>query len=440
VRQSRSKVCAKTGAVRPQKRYRRSVPDGDYIPRLADARLEELFAELPALLIVGPRATGKTTTARRHARTIVRLDREAEAGAFRADPDVALRALRTPVLLDEWQAVPGVLGAVKRAVDDEPGPGRFLLTGSVHADLDTQTWPGTGRLVRVQMHGLTVREVAGRPDGGPFLDRLARADIGEFQPPADPPDLLGYVQLALRGGFPEPVLQLAGSGRRAWLEGYIDQLLTRDVEALSGRRDPRLLRRYFEALAISSGGLAESKTVYDAAGIDRKTAIAYERLLTNLFVLDTMPAWMTNRLSRLIKTGKRYLVDPSLIAVALRLDEVGVLRDGDLLGRVLDTFVVAQIRPEVELSASRLRLHHLRARDGGHEVDLLAELPANNILAIEIKATAAPTTSDAKHLAWLRDRLGKRFLAGAVLHTGPRPFQLAQRIFALPICTLWDDA
>jgi uncharacterized protein len=404
---------------------------------LADARLEELFSELPALLVVGPRATGKTTTARRYARSVVRLDREAESGAFRADPDVALRALTTPVLLDEWQAVPGVLGAVKRAVDDETGAGRFLLTGSVRADLNTQTWPGTGRIVRLRMDGLTVREMAGRPAREPFLKRLARADLDALPPALDPPDLLGYVELALRGGFPEAARLRADDRRRAWLEGYLDQLLTRDVETLHIHRDPSLLRRYFEALALNSAGLAKSKTLYEAAHIDRKTAIAYERLLTNLLVLDTMPAWLSNRLSRLIKSGKRYLVDPSLIAAALRLDEAAVLREGNLLGRVLETFVVAQIRPEVELSSPRPRLHHLRTRDGGREVDLIVELSANSIVAIEIKATAAPGASDARHLVWLRDRLGERFLAGAVLHTGPQPFQLNERIFALPICTVW---
>jgi uncharacterized protein len=414
------------------------VPAGEYIPRLADSRLEELFSELPALLMTGPRAAGKTTTARRHASTVVRLDSEVEAAAFRADPDVALRALAPPVLLDEWQAVPGVLGAVKRAVDEEAGAGRFLLTGSVRADLDVQTWPGTGRLVRVQLHGLTVREMTGRLVGEPFLDKLARADIEVFSLPGDPPDLLGYVELALRGGFPEAALHLAGTSRRAWLDGYLEQLLTRDIGALhGGRRDPRLLRRYFEALSLSSAGLAASKTLYEAAGIDRKTASAYDGLLTNLFVLETIPAWMSNRLSRLIKTGKRYLIDPSLIAAALRLDHTAVLRDGDLLGRVLDTFVLAQIRPEVQLSPSQPRLYHLRSRDDGHEIDLIAELPANDVLAIEIKATAAPTASDAKHLIWMRDRLGDRFLCGAVLHTGPRSFQLAKRILALPICALW---
>jgi hypothetical protein len=437
VRESGIKEWAKTGAGGVQKRYRASVPATGYVPRLADARLEELFAELPALLIVGPRAAGKTTTARRHARSVVRLDREAEAGAFRADPDVALRALATPVLLDEWQAVPGVLGAVKRAVDDEAGAGRFLLTGSVNADLDAQTWPGTGRLVRMQMYGLTVREMNGRPAGRPFLDRLARTDLDELAPAPDAPDLLGYVELALRGGFPEAALRLADASRRAWLEGYIDQLLTRDVEALYDQRDPRLLRRFFEALALNTAGMAENKTIYEAAGIDRKTAVAYERLLTNLLVLDTLPAWASNRLSRLVKTGKRYLTDPSLIGAALRLDAAAVLHDGDLLGRILDTFVVAQIRSEAELSQSRPRLHHLRDRAGRHEVDLVAELPANGVVAIEIKATAAPKAPDGRHLVWMRDQLGERFLAGAVLHTGPRPFQLAERVFALPICTLW---
>jgi hypothetical protein len=365
------------------------------------------------------------------------LDREAESGAFRADPDVALRALATPVLLDEWQAVPGVLGAVKRAVDDETGAGRFLLTGSVRAELDTQTWPGTGRIVRLRMDGLTVREMAGRPAREPFLERLTRADLDALPPAPNPPDLLGYVELALRGGFPEAALLRGDDSRRAWLEGYLDQLLTRDVEALHDHRDPSLLRRYFEALALNSAGLAESKTLYEAAGIDRKTAIAYERLLTNLLVLDTMQAWLSNRLSRLIKSGKRHLVDPSLIAAALRLDQAAVLRDGDLLGRLLETFVVAQIRPEVELSPLRPRLHHLRTRDGGREVDLIVELSADSVVAIEVKATAAPGPSDARHLVWLRDRLGERFLAGAVLHTGPQPFQLNERIFALPICTLW---
>jgi predicted AAA+ superfamily ATPase len=408
-----------------------------YVPRLAEAHLEQLFAGLPALSIVGPRATGKTTIARRLSRSVVALDDPVEARAFEVDPDAALAALPEPILLDEWQAVPGVLGAVKRAVDRGSGAGRFLLTGSVRAKFTGATWPGTGRVVDVHMYGLTQREIAGTLTGESFLDRLARADLDAFAPGADPPDLVGYIDLALRGGFPDAALDPSPDTRGAWLSGYLDQLLTRDLETLQENRDPHRLRLYFEALALNTAGLAQSKTLYDAAHIDHKTATAYERLFTNLFVLDTLPAWSTNRLSRMTRTGKRYLVDTSLVASALDLDQRAVLRDGDLLGRMIDTFVLAQIRPEMALTSLRSRLYHLRTRDARHEIDLIAELSAGNIVAIEIKPSGAPKRRNVRHLEWLREQLGERFLAGAVLHTGPRPFRLAERIFALPICTLW---
>lgn len=408
-----------------------------YASRLVDGPLEELFSQLPALLVVGPRAAGKTTSARRLARTVVRLDVPAEAAAFRFDADAALTAMPEPVLLDEWQEVPELMGAVRRAVDEDSRPGRFLLTGSARARRGAQAWSGIGRVVNLRMYGLTVRETLGRGAGPAFLERLAAADVGAFPASADPPDLRGYVGLALRGGYPEPVLRLAGAARQAWLETYVDQLVTRDAEALDGARDPVLLRRYFEALCASTAGVVDDKTLYDAAGISRITAGAYERLLSDLFVFDTLPAWSNNRLSRLVKGPKRYLTDTSLVAAALRLDERSVLRDGDVLGRLIDTFVVSQIRPEAELGPQRARLHHLREKDGRHEIDLLAEMAGGDVIALEIKATAAPGSDDARHLAWLRDQLGRRFLAGAVLHTGPRPFVLSERILALPICSLW---
>ena len=113
------------------------------------------------------------------------------------------------------------------------------------------------------------------------------------------------------------------------------------------------------------------------------------------------------------------------------------MRDGGLLRRVIETFVLAQIRPELELSSFRPRPYHLREKSGRHEIDLLAELSVGDVVAIEIKATAAPKRNDARHLELLREQLGERFLGGAALHTGPRPFHLSERIFALPVCTLW---
>jgi len=309
------------------------------------------------------------------------------------------------------------------------------VTGSVRGDLDGELWPGTGRLTRVSLYGMTVREQIGLTSQPPFLDRVASG--ADLRPAADSPDLRGYVELLLRGGFPEPALRLSDEAKRHWLESYVGHLLTRDAEQIEGGRDPVRLRRYLEAYALNTAGIVRDSTLLEAAGINRKTALAYERLLTNLLVVESIPAWTSNRLKRLSLSPKRYVVDPSIATSVLGLDLELVMRNGDLLGRLLDTFVVAQLRAELPVTDCRPRLYHLRQREGRLEVDLLAELGGGRLVAIEIKADASPDAHGARHLTALRDRYGETFLAGVVLHTGPRTYPLGERIVAAPISTLW---
>lgn len=409
----------------------------EYLPRLADPLVADLVATAPAVLLTGPRATGKTTTALRHAATAVRLDRADDAAAFRADPDAALAAQREPVLLDEWQVVPAVLGAVKRAVDADPSPGRFLITGSVRADLQDETWPGTGRLIRVPVWPLTQAEVRGRSAVPGLLDRVAETGLDLLAAPADPPDLPGYLDLAVAGGLPPAVLNDSAPFRRRWYASYVEQLVTRDAAGIDGGRDPVRLRRYLDVLAENTAGLPADAALLGVSGLNSRTAMAYDRLLEALGLLDVVPAWATNRLQRLTRRGKRYLTDTGITAAALRVDARAVLHDAALLGRMVDAFVAAQVRAEVAVSSALPRLHHLRDRDG-HEVDLVVDYGRSGLVALEIKASAAPTRSDAAHLVWLRDRLGPGFVAGLVLHTGPRVYRLDDRIAAVPIAALWS--
>jgi hypothetical protein len=168
-----------------------------------------------------------------------------------------------------------------------------------------------------------------------------------------------------------------------------------------------------------------------------RTGLAYEQLLVNLLVVERLPAWASNRLKRLIRSPKRHVIYPALAAGALRIDAMAIARDGNLLGRFLDSFVAAQLRADAARAESQPRMYHLRQRQGRHEIDALAEIGGRGLIGIEVKAGATVTRADGKHLAWLRDEVGDLFVAGVVLHTGSRVLDLDDRITAAPIATLW---
>ena len=131
------------------------------------------------------------------------------------------------------------------------------------------------------------------------------------------------------------------------------------------------------------------------------------------------------------------MVDPALALAIHRIDVAGLMKDGDLLGRIFDTLVVSQLRSQLASCESRPKLFHLRQEKGLHEADVVVEDGGGRVAAIEITATSAPKKADARHLVWLAEELGDRFLVGLVLHTGPRAFRLSDRIVAVPISAVW---
>ncbi len=388
------------------------------------------------MLVVGPRATGKTTSCERLAKSVVRLGDPRASAAFAVDPQSVLEGMAQPVLIDEWQEVPASLQAIKLAVDSNADRGQFLVTGSVRGDIDAPTWPGTGRLVRLSMYGLTEREKEQRVDEGSWLETLLRTG----SPAAHRSDerVRDYARRALRSGFPDPALMESERSRSRWLASYVDQLVTRDASTVAAGRDPQRLRAYLNALALNSAGVVDDTTLWTAAGIAKDTARAYDTLLQNLFVTDRIPAWTSNRLKRLTLAPKRYLVDPGLFAGVLGVTEADVIADGDLLGRLLETFVVAQIRAEVALMSPTPRLHHLRTAEGRNEIDLVIEVGPRALVAIEIKATSTPDPGDTKHLRWFRRELGEAVRATVLLHTGPHTITFDDGTIGAPISSLWQ--
>ena len=412
-------------------------PDNAYIPRDIDRALDLLLPELPALMLTGPRGCGKTTTALRRAASVMRLDRPDEAGAFRAAPDAVLGAQVPPVVIDEWQVVPESMGAVKRAVDARPGPGRFLLTGSIRARLDAAGWPGTGRVVPLALYGLTIGELQQRPQAAFAVERLFSDEDPSVGTLGTAPDLVDYLDHVFRGGFLD-ALDLSDVARSTWYEGYVDQLVRHDVADLAEVRSPAGLSALLRAVALNTAGLPSLTTLAQAARIDHRTATAYLDLLEDLRIVDRVPAWTTNRLSRMIKTPKYYVLDPGLAAHLAGDTRAGVLKSADRVGRLIDTFVLAQLRPLLKLGSPTVTAHHLRDGNQTREIDLVLESASGQIVGIEIKAANTVQPRDARHLAWLRDRVGTSFHRGIILHTGATTYPLSERIWATPIAALWQ--
>ena len=410
--------------------------DTAYIPRLIDLALDSLLEELPAIMLTGPRGCGKTTTALRRAVSALRLDQPDQAAAFRASPDAILSAQKTPVLLDEWQNVPESLGAVKRAVDARSGAGRFLVTGSVRSRLSSAGWPATGRIVPLSMSGLTEGELEASPSAATALNRLFATQDPVTGMLTDAPDLVEYVSRIVRGGFPGAI-RLGALARAAWYEGYVEQLVRHDVTEMAAVRSPAALAALVRAVALNTAGRPSLAALTQATGADQRTVKAYLDLLEAVRIVERLPAWGVNRFNRMVKSPKYHIMDPGMAVHLAGDDQAGLLASADRLGRLLDTFVMAQIRPLLRLGMPVVNAFHLRDANGEREIDLVLESASGLIVGIEIKAASAIPARTARHLAWLRDQLGPSFVRGVVLHTGSMTFPLGEKLWAMPIARLW---
>ncbi len=409
-----------------------------YVNRLVDSYVDELLLDSSALMVVGPRGCGKTTSALRRARTVLRVDQTGVRNALKADPDAVLRDGEPPVLVDEWQLEPSSLGAAKRLVDSDDAPGQFIFAGSAADEVGGTSWPATGRFIRVPMWGLTQRELQNASLEGTFFDRVAGLDFdGTFPLPDVRPDTSEYLELMLHSGFPRCVKRSTERSRNAWLNSYIDHLVSRDVELIGEVREPLLFRRYLNAVAANTAGSPEDSKLIQAVKINRETASRYDTFLERLFVAERVPAWSSNRLTRVSARAKRYICDPAIAAALIGADRRTILRDADLLGRFIDSFVAAQLRPELGLGTHPVNMFHLR-QDGRREIDIVLERRDSALIAIEIKAASAVDTTDARHLVWLRDQLPPdHYKAGIVFYTGSHVLALSERTWAVPICALW---
>ncbi|NYD99663.1 hypothetical protein BJY21_000848 [Kineosphaera limosa] len=396
------------------------MPEREYLPRHLDVALAQALSAAPVVIVDGPRGAGKTTSGRRLAASVVMLPRDLEP--LRIDADGYLRSLPAPVLLDEWQlAGTELLWAVKRIVDDDPAPGRFLLTGSVEPAHYGPTYPLTGRAVRLVMRPMTVAELAGRGEQPTFLARIIAGDL-----PAATGGRTTQFELddLTRPGFPA-ARQLPDAD--LFLDAYASLVAQRAGD--EGRDATRLLRT-MRALAVLSAQAVPDQRIWDAADINKATWKQYDDLLVRVHLSVPSAAFESNRLKRLTSYPKRYLCDTALALTLAELDGAALQSDLSLAGRFVESFVMQQLRPQVDQVGGTML--HLRTGAGEREVDAVIEV-GRSVLGVEVRLGTRPTTHDAGQLRWLRDQLGHRFAQGLVVHTGADTYPLGERLWAVPL-------
>lgn len=421
---------------------------GAYIRRVLDAELDALVPQLPAIAIEGARGVGKTRTALQRATTVYRLDDDAVAAIVRAEPRRAI-ADEPPVLLDEWQRVPELWDVVRRAVDDDPSGGRFILTGSVSAR-ELPTHSGAGRIVGARMRPMSLveRGVANPTVSLRSLLRGRRADVTGSTSVA----LSRYAELIVDSGFPG-LRHLSGRALRAQLDGYLERIVEHDVDESGLRvRRPDTLRRWLTAYAAATATTTSYEKIRDAATSGRgdkpakTTTGSYVDVLERLWILDRVDAWRPTgtHLSRLSSPPKHHLVDPALAARLLGVGVDALLdgrqagppvpREGPLVGALFESLVTQSVR--VYAQAAEARVLHMRTYSGNRETDLIVERDDGRVVAVEVKLARAVTDEDVRHLMWLRGQLGDDLLDAVVVTAGPDAYRRSDGIAVVPAALL----
>ncbi len=407
------------------------------VPRIVEARLEEALGDSPVVLIHGARQCGKTTLAHRLGAkrdyAYFNLDEDVVRAAAESDPVGFVADLPGRTILDEVQRVPSLFTALKVAVDRDRSPGRFLLTGSANVLLVPKLADSlAGRMEIIRLFPFAQCEIEGRSPG--FLDELFDANFRTRRT-----ERLGarLAERIVAGGYPAALTRATPRRRATWYRDYVETMVQRDVRDLARIASLDALPRL---LALAAGQTARLLNVTDLAGpfqLSRPTIRDYVTLLEQIFLVEELPPWHSNRLSRLVKTPKLHLGDTGVAASVLGLDAVALYEDRAALGQLLETFVYQELRRQASGHSDEHRFHHFRDKDG-YEVDVVLERGARQVAGIEVKAAATVTVADFRGLRKLASTTGRRFAAGVVLYDGETSVGFGDRLFAVPIRALWE--
>ncbi len=404
-------------------------------PRLIEPRIADALQDTPVMLLAGPRQAGKTTLVRRIAEQqglrYLTMDDDLTLLSAREDPVGMIRSLDRAVI-DEIQRAPQLLLAIKKSVDEDRRPGRFLLTGSANLmALPAVADSLAGRIETLSLLPLSQNEIESRTAN--WIDSAFAGQILKTEHPVLGNDLIERV---LRGGYPEAISRANPKRRVTWARQYIDSIIQRDVRDVAGIEKLDQLPRFLRALAQMTGRMCNYTQLGGQLGLDGKTASRYIGVFEQMYLLKRIDVWARNRLNRAVKTPKLQFVDSGLLATLLDLTAEEIQQDRSRFGNVLETFVFGELLKHTTTADGDYRLMYYRDADK-YEVDIVMENAAGKLVGVEVTAAATVKESDLRGLKKLATLAGSQFKMGVLLYDGTETMPLGDGIWAAPLSTLW---
>jgi predicted AAA+ superfamily ATPase len=403
--------------------------------RALTPRIELALTDTPVVLVVGPRQAGKTTLVRQLAGSgmqYITLDDAAARQSAEDDPAGFIRNLDRAVI-DEVQRAPELLLAIKKTVDEDRRPGRFLLTGSA----DLMTLPRVADSLAGRMETkllLPLSQAEMESSTGNWIDSVFAGVIPSVTRESLGQDLMWRV---LKGGYPEAVSRINEDRRIEWAQGYLNAIIARDVVEIAQVDKLYQMPQLFKAMGHTAGQMSNYTKLGGQVGLDSKTTNRYVGIFEQLYLIARVPVWAANHVNRVVKTPKLQFIDSGLLAATLGFTAQEAERDRTRFGALLETFVYNELLKFASSATRRYQLLYYRDVTGT-EVDMVIESAAGDVVGVEVKSSATPRVKDFAGLKKFAALAGERFKLGVLFYDGDQTLPFGDRLWAVPISTLWS--